>query len=122
MIMAARRQPLGPTPYDKADSSNGDDEVPTPRLITLTVEGYQFAVVTVPLAAGSALSKLTPVERQVACLASDGFSNAEIGRWRGTSERTVANQIASIFRKLNVGSRYHLASRLACSALDRRDP
>ena len=99
-----------------------DDEVPTPRIVTFDVDDSFLAVVRVPLEAGSALLKLSPVERQVASLAAEGLSNAAIGLRRGTSERTVANQMASILRKLGVGSRYHLASRLACCALDRSDP
>ena len=37
-------------------------------------------------------------------------SNAEISRQRATSARTVANQIAGIFRKLGIGSRRELTS------------
>jgi DNA-binding CsgD family transcriptional regulator len=37
-------------------------------------------------------------------------SNLEISSSRSTSERTVANQVAAIFRKLRVGSRRELAS------------
>lgn len=32
----------------------------------------------------------------------EGHSNAEIARARGTSARTVANQLAGLFRKLGV--------------------
>jgi DNA-binding NarL/FixJ family response regulator len=39
-----------------------------------------------------------------------GRSNREIAEERGTSVRTVANQMASIFRKLCVGSRSELAA------------
>ena len=52
---------------------------------------------------------LTESERAVAKLAREGLSNAEIGRLRGTSPRTVANQLARIYRKLGVGSRLGLA-------------
>lgn len=40
-----------------------------------------------------------------------GESNDDIARRRGTSPRTVANQIASIFRKHGVGSRAELVAR-----------
>ena len=40
-----------------------------------------------------------------------GLANAAIARRRGTSARTVANQVASIFRKLGVQSRAELAAR-----------
>lgn len=54
-------------------------------------------------------SLLTPSERDVARLARAGSSNAEIARLRGTSPRTVANQLARIYRKLGCGSRLGLA-------------
>ena len=52
---------------------------------------------------------LSRAEREVAFLAGMGCTNREIGRRRGTSERTVANQIASILRKTGVGSRFELS-------------
>jgi DNA-binding NarL/FixJ family response regulator len=54
---------------------------------------------------------LTQAERQVALAVLAGLSNADIARMRGSSPRTVANQLASIFRKLKVRSRAELASR-----------
>lgn len=52
---------------------------------------------------------LSPAEREVARLAREGRSNAEIACARGTSPRTVANQLARIYKKLGVGSRVALA-------------
>jgi DNA-binding CsgD family transcriptional regulator len=54
---------------------------------------------------------LTAAERQVALAVLSGLSNADIARMRGSSPRTVANQLATIFRKLGVRSRSELASR-----------
>ncbi len=48
---------------------------------------------------------LTDAETIVARLAADGLSNEEIARERGTSVRTIANQMAKILKKLRVGSR-----------------
>lgn len=48
---------------------------------------------------------LTRAEREIARLIVAGLSNAEISRLRQRSERTVANQVASILGKLGVGSR-----------------
>jgi DNA-binding NarL/FixJ family response regulator len=45
----------------------------------------------------------------------EGDCYATIARRRGTSERTVANQIASIFRRLHVSGRAELLSRLFAS-------
>jgi len=58
----------------------------------------------------SATAALTPAERHVALAALAGYSNAEIARMRGSATRTVANQIATIFRKLGVRSRAELAA------------
>ena len=48
-------------------------------------------------------------------VATDGFrlSNTEIARTRGTSARTVANQVASLFRKLGIRSRAEAVAALA---------
>jgi DNA-binding NarL/FixJ family response regulator len=57
-------------------------------------------------------SRLTGAEQQVALLAAAGFTDAQIGQRRGTSPRTVANQLRSVFQKLGVHSRAELALRL----------
>lgn len=54
---------------------------------------------------------LTPGEREVIELVLQGQSNSDIARMRGTSFRTVANQIASIYRKVGVKSRRELFAR-----------
>lgn len=58
------------------------------------------------------LALLTPSERAVVRLALDGLSNAEIARARGVAERTIANQLAMAYRKLDVGSRRELGAKL----------
>jgi DNA-binding CsgD family transcriptional regulator len=50
-------------------------------------------------------ASLTTAELEVARLAAQGRSNAEIAEARDTSVRTVANQMAKILRKLGVSSR-----------------
>jgi DNA-binding CsgD family transcriptional regulator len=59
--------------------------------------------------------RLTAAERQIAAALLSGLSNAAIGRLRGSSPRTVANQTASLYRKLGVHSRGELAARWARS-------
>ncbi len=54
---------------------------------------------------------LTDAERGVVSLAAAGLSNGAIATARRVSERTVANQLASAFRKLGVGSRFELTSQ-----------
>ncbi len=59
-----------------------------------------------------ALEHLTRVERLVARDAARGLSTAEIARRRKRSPRTIANQLASIYRKLGIASRAELAVHL----------
>jgi DNA-binding NarL/FixJ family response regulator len=55
---------------------------------------------------------LTSAQRSVVRLAFEGYSTARIARARSTSERTVSNQIANIFRVFHVQSRAELVSKL----------
>jgi DNA-binding NarL/FixJ family response regulator len=52
---------------------------------------------------------LTATELEIARDVLSGHSNAEIARRRGTAVRTIANQVASIYRKLHVRSRLELS-------------
>ena len=56
---------------------------------------------------------LSQAEWEVAQAAAAGRSNRAIARERGASEHTVANQLASVFAKLDVRGRQHLAVLLA---------
>ena len=57
-------------------------------------------------------SKMSAAETHVAWLTCDGLSNREIAEIRGSSERTVANQIGSLFQKLGIARRTELAMLL----------
>lgn len=74
--------------------------------------GGRFAVLVEELDAGVLPDTITVAEREVGLLVRRGFSNLEIALGRGTSERTVANQISSLMRKVGAGSRVQLALRL----------
>jgi DNA-binding NarL/FixJ family response regulator len=56
-------------------------------------------------------AQLTTAERDVLALVHLGWTNAAIATARGRSERTVANQVASLLNKLAAPSRRALASR-----------
>lgn len=83
------------------------------RTRQVEVFGTDFLVIDWSPEQPPRLAALTQAEREVAELAARGATNAEIARARGTSPRTVANQIATIFRKLGVGSCARLAAALA---------
>lgn len=80
----------------------------------------ELLVVRLPLAVPSVPKVLSTAESEVAALAVAGLSNAEIAKRRGTSTRTVANQMAAIFKKVGAGSRAELAHALVHG--DGRDP
>lgn len=77
-------------------------------------DGERLVVLHWSLPSTPPLSDLSPAERHVTALLLLGLSNAEIGLRRGRSSRTIANQLASIFRKMGVGSRAELVAR--CTA------
>jgi DNA-binding CsgD family transcriptional regulator len=81
------------------------------RVTRFTFNGREYVVVSLAHA-GAACGSLTAAERDVVQRVVDGRSNAEIARARGTAVSTVANQLASIFRKLGVGSRFELIAGL----------
>ncbi len=74
-----------------------------------------FASGAVELERPATRSRLTPTELAIVTSIVRGESNASIARARGTSPRTVANQIARIFKKVGVGSRAAVASWAAGS-------
>ena len=78
----------------------------------MTVLGDEHIVLSFPLDASAVPATLTKAERAVALLVLEGRSDAEIAALRGVSRRTVANQLAAVFRKLEVSSRVELAARL----------
>jgi DNA-binding NarL/FixJ family response regulator len=59
-------------------------------------------VVSVAMPGGQLAQRLSPGEWEVARAAIEGKSHAEIASARGTSRRTIANQLASVFGKTGV--------------------
>jgi DNA-binding NarL/FixJ family response regulator len=78
----------------------------------LEVAGEELVVFRLPATEVRSLEKLSEAEREVARLVVEGLTNGAIAERRGTSLRTVANQLASIFRKLDVRSRAELVTSL----------
>jgi DNA-binding CsgD family transcriptional regulator len=61
------------------------------------------------------LDALTGIERDLVMAMLTGASNQDVATRRGVSIRTVANQVAKVFRKLGASSRRELAAKLARS-------
>jgi DNA-binding CsgD family transcriptional regulator len=62
-------------------------------------------VVSFDLPGKRLMARLTSVEAEVLRMTIEGKSHAEIASGRGTSRRTVANQLGAIFKKLGVSGR-----------------
>ena len=83
-----------------------------------TRNGEDFALLCWPVARdGPRPADLTAAEADVLARLLDGLSNAQIAAERGTSARTVANQVAKLLRIFGVSSRVELATLVARSAL-----
>jgi DNA-binding CsgD family transcriptional regulator len=95
-------------------SESCSEDVPfqlVPHSITaheLSIEGEAYAVLEIALRELEPPSGLTAAEQQVVCLVIQGKSNSEIAVERGTSIRTVANQLRSVYAKLKISGRAQL--------------
>lgn len=69
--------------------------------------------VRVRLADSDARLRLTGVERDVLCLVARGMDHSAMARARGTSPRTIANQLGSVFRKFGVSGRAELLAKIS---------
>jgi len=85
-------------------------EVEALRGFTMRVGGRELLVLSAAPPSGGA-EGLSGAEREVMEALLRGDSNAAIAHRRRRSARTVANQVASVFRKLGVGSRAELAAQ-----------
>lgn len=83
---------------------------PSARLHEVVIDGRTYLVVLADgLLTEDALSR---GEASVARLAARGLCNAAIAARRGTSPRTVANQVARVLAKLGLRSRHALAAKV----------
>lgn len=76
------------------------------------LQGETLLIGTHPIMDENQVAALTTAERAVLAALLAGSTNSDIARRRACSERTVANQVQAIFRKLGVRSRSELAARL----------
>jgi DNA-binding NarL/FixJ family response regulator len=82
------------------------------KLAEVAVAGEKLLVGAYPLVNEHLVGSLTAAEREIVVHLVSGSTNSDIARRRGSSERTVANQVQSIFRKLGARSRAELAASL----------
>ena len=87
----------------------GRGRAPGVEIVRVRLAGEEYAVVRLSSLVELLPEGLTEAERDIVDRVLEGHSNAEIARARGTSARTVANQLAGVFRKLGVQSRSELA-------------
>lgn len=83
--------------------------------LSLSAASAAHSVVTVLVSEPTA-PPLTRAERQVLVLLLVGCQNAAIAAARGTSTRTIANQVTGLFRKFATNSRNELAARVVSLA------
>jgi DNA-binding NarL/FixJ family response regulator len=85
---------------------------PPPGLEVQLIEigGTEYAILSFPKQPSKALPQLTPAEQDVLSDLLRGAPTQRIAERRGTSPRTVSNQIARIFCAYGVSSRTELLS------------
>ncbi len=84
---------------------------PPARVVPLSLGGVPALLVEIDVA--PLPDSLTESERAIVALVLDGRSGAEIAVLRGRSYRTIANQLAAIYRKFGVNARMELVARLS---------
>jgi DNA-binding NarL/FixJ family response regulator len=80
---------------------------------TFQVGGDQFVIFSFSSPKHRIPEGLSNAEREVVAGVLRGRRNAQIAADRGTSQYTVMNQLASVYRKLGVGSRWELVAGCA---------
>jgi DNA-binding NarL/FixJ family response regulator len=88
------------------------------RITEVGVGSGRLVVLSFPIDGPELPEELTPAEREVAEALLRGESNREIAARRGTSDRTVANQISSIFEKTGVYSRSEFVREMTADGDD----
>jgi len=78
-------------------------------------DGEERAVLVLPLPSlpDKPIERASNAESEIVRLVLEGLSNQAIAERRGTSTRTVANQLQSLYRKLGVTSRIELIRKLS---------
>jgi DNA-binding CsgD family transcriptional regulator len=77
-------------------------------------------IISIPVPGAALQGRLSPAEDEVAQLSIQGESHQGIAKIRGTSTRTVANQLASVFGKIGVRGRSELRAHAVRGQADSR--
>ncbi len=85
---------------------------PCARMADIGLANERLLVACEGMIDAAKLAQLTSAEREVSTALLKGATLADIALKRHTSERTVANQVQAIYRKLGVSSRLALAAAL----------
>lgn len=92
------------------------------RSITFTDGDARYLMISFPVQSAEPVRTLTSAESAVLQAVLEGRTNAAIARERGTAVRTVANQVASLFKKFGASSRLDLATRASSLIAGRPRP
>lgn len=82
------------------------------RMSPLVSSGGGLEVVSVPRPTLKLAELLSGAEREVTVRVVEGLDHETIARTRGTSKRTIANQIAAAYRKLGISGRAELINQV----------
>jgi DNA-binding NarL/FixJ family response regulator len=82
-----------------------ENQVLSARMSIFSYQERSYAVLSVPRPHPALLRELSRTEQALVALLLERRSNSEIACIRGTSQRTVANQIGSVLHKLKVAGR-----------------
>ena len=89
---------------------------PAATVVPVSVGGLRGLIIELPCEPDDLPTCLTQAERAVVTLVLEGHSNREIADARRARYRTVANQLAAIYKKLGVASRTELVATLSAPA------
>lgn len=93
--------------------------------VLLTDDNRELRVIGMARPDTAVSRKLPTAESSVIRCLVEGLCYSEIARRRGTSQRTIANQISAVFRRLQVSGRNELVQRLfvdGAMAVTRKPP
>jgi DNA-binding CsgD family transcriptional regulator len=114
-------------PRERIVKGDGTSRGRTPRrpypprdaacVFDVQIGGETVVVLSLPVGGSPSLTALTDAEREVAHGVLRGLSNSAVADLRGCAPRTIANQLASIYRKLGITSRSELAALMSATVL-----